>query len=183
MIGFDSPLGPTLTTERLTMHPPREADFDAFADLVADPTAMAYIGGPQARPVAWRTFTQNAGHWTLYGFGFFLVRERETGVLVGRVGTHRPEGWPGTEVGWALHGHSQGKGYATEAAARAIDYAVETLGWTDVIHCIDAENEPSKAVARRLGSSVLREAMLPPPVSHPCVVWGQSAAQWRSRRP
>jgi len=175
-------LGPTLTTPRLVMHPPSVSDFDDFAALVGDPTAMAFIGGPQPRTVAWRTFTQNAGHWAIYGFGFFLMRERVGGRLVGRAGTHRPEGWPGTEVGWALHGHAQGKGYATEAASAAIDYAVETLGWTEVIHCIDAENEPSMAVARRLGAQVLREALLPEPYSHACVVWGQTGEAWRARR-
>ena len=87
-----------------------------------------------------------------------------------------------TEVGWALHGDAQGKGYATEAAARAMDWAVDDLGWTEVIHCIDPLNEPSMAVARRLGSRVLREAMLPEPISHGCVVWGQSADAWRARR-
>ena len=91
-------LGPTLTSDRLVLHPPNKGDFDEFVALVGDPTAMAYIGGPQSRQVAWRTFTQMAGHWAIYGFGFFLVREREGGRMVGRVGTHQPEGWPGTEV-------------------------------------------------------------------------------------
>ena len=175
-------LGPTLTSDRLVLHPPNKGDFDEFVALVGDPTAMAYIGGPQSRQVAWRTFTQMAGHWAIYGFGFFLVREREGGRMVGRVGTHQPEGWPGTEVGWALHGDAQGKGYATEAAARAMDWAVDDLGWTEVIHCIDPLNEPSMAVARRLGSRVLREAMLPEPISHGCVVWGQTGDEWRARR-
>jgi RimJ/RimL family protein N-acetyltransferase len=177
-----TPLGPTLTTDRLELRPHRPDDFDAFADLLADPTAMAFIGGAMSRPMAWRHFTQNIGQWVASGFGFFLVFERESGRLIGRVGTHMPVGWPGTEVGWALHGHAQGKGYATEAAARAMDWAVETLGWTEVIHCIDALNEPSMAVARRLGSRVLREAMLPEPISEACVVWGQTADEWRARR-
>jgi len=175
-------LGPTLTTDRLILRPHRPEDFDDFAALLADPTAMAFIGGAMSRALAWRHFTQNIGQWVASGFGFFLVYEREGGQLIGRVGTHQPVGWPGTEVGWALHGHVQGKGYATEAASAAIDFAVDTLGWTEVIHCIDAENEPSMAVARRLGSRVLREAMLPDPINHPCVVWGQSADVWRVRR-
>lgn len=177
-----SALGPTLTTQRLVLAPPAAEDFDDFAALVGDPTAMNYIGGPQSRAVAWRTMMQMAGSWATYGFGFFVVREREGGQMVGRVGTHQPEGWPGTEVGWALHGHAQGKGYATEAASATIDFAFDTLGWTEVIHCIDAANEPSMAVARRLGSRVLFEAMLPEPISHMTVCWGQSAEDWRARK-
>ncbi len=174
-----STLGPTLTTSRLTLRPPRPEDFDAFAGLVGDPRAMDFIGGAQVRPVAWRTFTQNAGQWAMTGYGFFLVWETTTGRLVGRVGTHRPDGWPGAEVGWALAGNAHGNGYATEAAAAAMDWAFGALGWDEVIHCIDAKNEPSMAVARRLGSRVLRNAMLPPPIDHECVVWGQSAEEWR----
>jgi RimJ/RimL family protein N-acetyltransferase len=177
-----STLGPTITTDRLVLHPPNEGDFDAFATLVADPTAMHMIGGPQVRAVAWRTFMTMAGSWAIYGFGFFMVRERSSGRVVGRIGTHRPDGWPGTEVGWALHGDAQGMGYATEAAAAAMDFAFDRLGWSEVIHCIDPLNEPSMAVARRLGSQVLREAWLPEPISHTTVCWGQSTAQWRARR-
>lgn len=174
--------GPTLTTDRLVLHPPSLADFEEFAALCADPTAMHMIGGPQVRPVAWRTFMQTAGGWAVYGYGFFMVRERATGAMVGRVGTHQPDGWPGTEVGWALHGHAQGQGYATEAASAAMDWAFDHLGWAEVIHCIDAANEPSMAVARRLGSRVLRTAMLPEPINRETVCWGQSAQEWRARR-
>ncbi len=176
-----TPLGPTLTTPRLTLSPPTVADFDDFAALLGDPAAMAFIGGPQSRAMAWRTMMQMAGTWATYGYGFFVVRERCSAALVGRVGTHQPEGWPGPEVGWALHGHAQGRGYATEAAAAAMDFAFDTLRWTEVIHCIDAANEPSMAVARRLGSAVLRNAMLPDPINHETVCWGQSADEWRTR--
>ena len=175
-------LGPTLTTARLTLRPPREEDFDAFANLMADPRAMDFIGGAQVRPVAWRTFTQMAGQWAMSGYGFFLVWETATDKLVGRVGTHSPDGWPGTEVGWAIAGEAHRKGYAVEAATAAMDWAFDTLDWDEVIHCINPQNEPSMGVARRLGSRVLREAMLPPPIDQPCVVWGQSAAEWRARK-
>ena len=177
-----SDLGPTLTTARLTLRPPRPEDFDAFAGLLADPRAMDFIGGAQVPAVAWRTFTQNAGQWAMSGYGFFLVWETVTDTLVGRVGTHMPVGWPGAEVGWAIAGEAHGKGYATEAATAAMDWAFNTLGWAEAIHCIDAQNEPSMAVARRLGSRALREAMLPPPIDHECVVWGQSAAEWKARQ-
>ena len=85
-------------------------------------------------------------------------------------------------MGWALSTRTWGKGYAVEAASASMDYAFDVLGWTDVVHCIAPENAPSQAVARRLGSTVLRQAMLPPPVSKPTEVWGQTRAQWRARR-
>jgi len=175
-------LGPTLETQRLVLTPPTAADFDDFAALQGDERVMRLLGGAQPRAVAWRTFVQTAGVWAMYGFGFFMVRELRTGRFVGRIGCHHPEGWPGTEVGWALTHAAQGQGYATEAAAACIDFAVDQLGWTEVIHCIDTANTQSAAVAQRLGARILRVAPLPEPFSKPVDCWGQTAAEWKARR-
>jgi RimJ/RimL family protein N-acetyltransferase len=172
----------TLTTPRLLLTPPTIDDFEDFAALLGDGRVMQMLGGAQERGLAWRTFTQTAGVWALYGFGFFSVRERETGSFVGRVGCHQPEGWPGTEVGWGLTHAAQGKGYATEAASACIDFAVDTLGWTEVVHCIEDANAPSQAVAQRLGARILRTADLPAPSHKTVDVWGQTADEWRAKR-
>jgi len=151
--------------------------------MVADETAMRYLGGVQARPVAWRGFLTVAGGWAMQGFGMFSVIDKSSGRWIGRLGPFKPEAWPGPEVGWSLMRDAWGKGYATEGAAASIDWAIDHLGWGEVIHCIDAANAPSQAVARRLGSSILRQAQLPPPYEDIEVdVWGQSASAWRSRR-
>jgi RimJ/RimL family protein N-acetyltransferase len=175
-------LGPTLLTPRLILTPPKADEFEDFAALLGDPRVMEMLGGAQERAMAWRTFAQTAGVWALYGFGFFGVRARGTGAFVGRIGCHRPEGWPGTEVGWGLTFDAQGKGYATEAASACMDFAVDGLGWTEVVHCIDSANTASQAVARRLGSRVLRTADLPAPSAKTVDVWGQTAEEWRARR-
>jgi RimJ/RimL family protein N-acetyltransferase len=123
-----------------------------------------------------------AGSFALLGFGMFSVIEKASGDWIGRVGPWMPEGWPGTEVGWGLARHTWGKGYATEAAAAAIDWAFETLGWREVIHCIHPDNTPSQKVAQRLGSRILREGKLPAPLTMPIEIWGQSAEDWRARK-
>ena len=113
----------------------------------------------------------------------FSVIERDTGEWVGRLGPWHPEGWPGTEVGWGIRRDRWGRGYATEGAVAALDWAFATLGWTDVIHCIDEENTASARVAERLGSRRLRTARLPAPYEgSEVVVWGQTADEWRARR-
>jgi RimJ/RimL family protein N-acetyltransferase len=73
----------------------------------------------------------------------FTVETRE-GEWLGQLGPWQPEGWPGTEVGWAFKRASWGRGYATEAAIAAIDWAFDTLGWTDVIHSISPDNTASQ---------------------------------------
>jgi RimJ/RimL family protein N-acetyltransferase len=111
------------------------------------------------------------------------VIEKSSGRWVGRLGPWVPEGWPGNEVGWGLAREAWGKGYATEGATAAVDWAFDTLGWSEVIHCIAPDNAPSQAVARRLGSTPLRRAHLPAPFEAMQVdVWGQSQERWRARK-
>lgn len=169
-------------TERLLLRPPRGEDFPAWAAFAADPVAMEFLGGVQPAPVAWRAFLSAVGGWHVQGFGIFSVIERDSGEWVGRLGPIEPLGWPGTEVGWGIASSRWGRGYGTEGAAAAIDFAVERLGWSEVIHCIEDDNLASIRVAQKLGSRRLRTARLPPPNEVGLVVWGQSAADWRARR-
>jgi RimJ/RimL family protein N-acetyltransferase len=176
-------LGPTLETPRLILRPPQEEDLDGWAAFMADAVAMTYVGGVQPRETAWRAMATMTGSWSLRGFGMFSVIEKESGHWVGRLGPWQPEGWPGTEVGWGLSRDSWGKGYATEGSAAAIQWAFDTLGWDDVIHCIHPENEGSERVAARLGSNSRGPGRMAPPYDHiPVNIWGQTRAQWEARR-
>ena len=47
---------------------------------------------------------------------------------------------------------------------------------------IDAGNVNSQAVARRLGSTLLRQDRLPAPFDDMIDIWGQTRDQWRARR-
>ena len=172
-----------IETERLILRPTAAEDFDGWAELMGDAEASQYIGGPIPRAAAWRGMATMAGSWSLKGFGMFSVIERQSGRWVGRVGPWQPEGWPGTEVGWGLVRSAWGHGYAYEAAVATIDWTFDTLGWSEVIHCIDPANMPSQRLAERLGASDRGPGKLPPPFDHfPVEVWGQTREQWRARR-
>lgn len=174
---------PVLTTARLILRAPQEDDLDRWAALMADPDASRFIGGPLPRSSAWRGMAAVRGCWSLRGFGMFSVIERSSGTWVGRAGPWMPEGWPGPEIVWALHRDAWGKGFATEAAEAAIDWAVDTLGWTRFIHIIAPANLPSQAVARRLDSRREGPVRMPHPYGELEVeCWAQSAQNWRARR-
>jgi RimJ/RimL family protein N-acetyltransferase len=150
---------------------------------MADAEATRYIGGVQPRAAAWRGFLSMVGAWTVQGFAMFSVIEKDTGRWIGRIGPWVPEGWPGTEVGWGVVRAAWGKGYATEAAAAAIDWAFDSLGWSEVIHSIDPVNAASQAVARRLGSVNRGPGRLPAPYEdEPVDIWGQTRDAWCARR-
>ncbi|HEY4555055.1 MAG TPA: GNAT family N-acetyltransferase [Lysobacter sp.] len=172
-----------IETPRLILRRPEIEDFERYAELHADETAARFVGGTMPRAAAWRKFLQMPGAWAIQGFAMFSVVERDSGLWLGQVGPWRPEGWPGNEIGWVFHPGAWGRGYATEAAIAAMDWAFDELGWDDVVHCIDPANAPSQALATRVGSSVLRQARLPAPYEHVELdVWGQTRAQWQARR-
>jgi RimJ/RimL family protein N-acetyltransferase len=149
---------------------------------MADGEASHFIGGPQARSVAWRGLLQVAGAWSVQGFSMFSVIEASSGRWIGRLGPWFPEGWPGREVGWAIIPQAQGQGYATEGSIAAMDWAFDHLGWDEVIHSIDPANTASQGVAKRLGSINCGPGKMPAPYEdHPIDIWGQSRADWRRR--
>lgn len=175
-------IAPTLETARLILRQPQLEDFEPYLELFGDAQAARYLGGAGTRAVVWRRFLQMPGAWALQGFGMFSVIEKASSRWLGQAGPWQPDGWPGTEVGYALHPDAWGKGYATEACVRAMDYAFDTLGWDEAIHCIDPDNHASQRVARRLGSAVLRRIDRVPPFDGSVEVWGQTRAQWADNR-
>jgi len=145
----------TLETDRLKLRGWRNEDFDEYAELCADAEVMRFIGGqPVDRLEAWRQFAFHVGHWELRGYGHWVVEEKSTGRLVGRVGFLNPVGWPAFEIGWTLKREFWGKGYASEAARRALQYGFNELDKPHIISLIHPDNKASIHVAERLGETV-----------------------------
>jgi RimJ/RimL family protein N-acetyltransferase len=170
-------------TPRLILRLPRSEDLDRWSEMMADEVAARFIGGVAPRALCWRQLMTMIGAWHAQGFAMFSVIEKSSGHWVGRVGPWQPEGWPGTEIGWAIVRDRWGQGYAGEGAVAATNWAFETLGWSSIIHSIAPENRASQRVAQKLGSRNLGPGKMPPPYEHDRVdLWGQTREEWRSRR-
>lgn len=143
---------PTLETERLILRPPQLSDAPAHAAFFASERSR-FVGGPTTAERAWRYLAQEIGHWAMLGFGRWVVCEKGSDVPLGNIGLWHPEGFPENELGWDLYEGATGKGYATEAARAARDYAYTTLGWTTLISLVAEDNTASAAVATRLGAT------------------------------
>jgi hypothetical protein len=103
-----------------------------------------------------------AGAWCLDGFAMLAVIEKVSGRWIGRVGPWWPEGWSGSEIGWAF----------------------TALGWTQIIHSISPDNVRSQAVARKLGAGNRGLGRLLPPYEHAVVdIWGHSRVEWYAAHP
>ena len=172
-----------ITTPRLILRQPRVGELDDWAAFMAEEETTRHIGGVQPRFAVWRSMMSMIGAWQVQGFAMFSVIERASGAWLGRLGPWQPEGWPGTEVGWGLRAAAQGRGYATEGAIAAIDWAFDALGWTEVIHAVAPTNQASQRVAQRLGSENRGPGRLPVPFDQlPIDIWGQTRAQWQAHR-
>jgi RimJ/RimL family protein N-acetyltransferase len=177
----------TLQTERLILRPWSLDDFEPLAAISADPEVMRYLaadGKPLSRFGAWQSLASMVGHWGLRGFGMFAAVERSTGKLLGRFGPWQPEGWPDFEIGWTLGSQYWGKGYATEAARRCLEYAFTEMKRDHIVSLILPENVRSIRVAERLGERLEATVTLPHmPPDRPVLQYGLTRDDWeRSHR-
>ncbi len=88
-----------------------------------------------------------------YGYGMWIIRDRQTGALIGRAGIEHREvcGKTVRELGYVIGKEYQRQGYAYEVCRAILEYARERL-CMDEIHCfIHPKNTPSIRLAKKLG--------------------------------
>lgn len=149
---------PLLETKRLRLRAHTLADFPTYCTLWADPAVMRFIGGkPNTAEESWARLLRNAGHWSLMGFGSWLVEERATGEFVGEVGLFNyqrmiePPLGETPEIGWILSPAKHGHGYATEAVQAIISWGQERFAASELACLIHPENAASLHVAEKCG--------------------------------
>lgn len=143
-------LVPQLTTDRLILRAPELADFAAYKIIMAA-DAHSYMGGPFGSEDAWLDFNQGIAGWALRGQGMWSVTLKD-GTLVGFVCTMMGYGDQEPELGYLFVAEHHRKGYATEAARAARDYAWDAQGVDSMVSYIDPKNAASVALAKRLGA-------------------------------
>lgn len=144
-----------IETERLILRPWREADKPAFAALNADPEVMRHFPKRMTREesdtLADRIMTRMAER----GWGSFAVEVKGGESFIGFVGPNVPSYeipcGPCVEVGWRLSRAAWGRGYATEAARAAVDFAFRQLGLAEIVAFTVVANDRSRRVMERLG--------------------------------
>ena len=160
-------IAPTITTERLVLRPHRRDDFEPIAALFQTPRSR-YMDGPKPVAEVWRFFTNDVGQWAILGYGAWAVTLRD-GTYVGQVGINRPLEFPEDELGWLLFDGYEGRGYASEAAAAARDFAWHTAKLPSLVSYVDPDNAPSIRLAERLGA--VRDPRAATPNGDPCLVF------------
>ncbi len=177
-----------LTTERLLLRSWKDSDLEPFYRLNADPDVMRYFPKRLSRTESNELAAEIQRRIDLNGWGFWALEDRATGASIGFTGLNRPTDDlpcnPCVEIGWRLAKAHWGKGYASEAAAKALAFAFEELGLDEVVAFTAVQNEPSRRVMRRIGMhNSLRNFMHPAvPESSELkehVLYAIGATQWR----
>ncbi len=141
-----------MLTHRLEIRNPIESDRARFVELFGDEEFMAFSGGVLDVVAGDARFDHMCELAVELPFAKRPIVERSTGTVVGYTGVDRFEfeGALELEFGWRLVPSARGMGLATEAAKAVM--AVLEREFTGTVHAlIDPTNEPSKAVARKLG--------------------------------
>lgn len=145
----------TLTTERLILRPWRDQDLAPFAAMNADPRVMAHFLKPLDRGASDALAGRIRALIDGFGFGLWAVEVPSVTVFAGFVGLNPvPEDLPfapAMEVGWRLAAEHWGRGYATEGARAALDFAFNRLELAEVVSFTVPGNRRSIAVMERLG--------------------------------
>ncbi len=143
-----------ISTERCYLRELSMADMDDLFALYADASATKFV-----EPLYERAKEEEyqrayiANMYQYYGYGMWLVCNKESGEIIGRAGLEHRECNNGVELelGYFIVPSQQQKGYATEICQAIIDYAKRELNFPQLNCFIQKENEISIHLAKKLG--------------------------------
>jgi RimJ/RimL family protein N-acetyltransferase len=158
-----------LATPRLTLRRPVEADFPDMLALWSDPDLLRFIDRTATHAEIWARLLKYVGHWSLFGFGYWMLREAGSGRFVGEISlSHQrridmPAAGDAPETGWMLASTAQGRGLAGEALGAVLGWADAHLPAARTTCLIDPQNTASIRLAtaqgyRRIGPLTLNGA-------------------------
>lgn len=138
-------------TERLILRRFEDADVDAVFALRSDAEMMRFIREPQQRDETANWLKMISGRWAKEKIGFCAVVEKSSARLIGWCGLWQLVETREIEVGYAIAGNCWGKGLATEAAQRFLQYGFEDLRLKKIVAVARPENAASRRVMEKIG--------------------------------
>lgn len=122
--------------------------------MSADPEVMAHLM-PLSSPGATDSWIdRQQSHLQSEGICFWAIELKQTGEFIGAAGllriAYEAHFTPAVEVGWRIDRRFWGKGYAPEAAARAIRFGFEHAGVDEIVANTVPANKNSRRVMEKL---------------------------------
>ena len=169
-----------LETPRLRLRAYTRADIDRLAALYADADVTAFTKlGRLTRAQAAATLDGYLADWRDRPFGICAGFLKADGAYAGECGLFWLERSGEPALRNAFHKRFWGRGLASEAAHGVIDHAFRRLGLLRLVSFVEAPNEASHGVMRKLGFTVERVTRTPKGELH---VYGVTADRWLGRR-
>ena len=162
-----------MQTTRLKLRQWIPTDMKPFADMNADSEVMKYFPATLNELESNALFERIVSRIAENGWGLWALELADTHEFIGFTGLNKP--WfdlpfcPCVEIGWRLMRKHWGKGYATEAANKALEFAFENLSLDEVVAFTPVANFASQAVMKRIHMNDTRENFL-----HPAIPSGNS---------
>ncbi len=141
-----------LATGRLNLRPISACDLDDLTALKADPRVFAImLGGVRTPEETARELADEIAFWGARGVGVWCVRQRRGGQFLGITGfMERPDGL-GIALRFAFRVEAQGRGFASEAASAALQFAHEHARLPRVVAVAREDNFASRQVLGSIG--------------------------------
>ncbi len=149
-------------TARMVCERLRPEHAPAERRLLGDPLIGATLWSRPAPPTDAEIIDALAAkvdHWNRHGFGTWLLRDRETGEVVGRGGLQYTytAGLHDVEAGWAIVPDRWGQGLATELAHACVEVAFEQLRLREIVAFTLPHNIASRRVMEKTGFEYERD--------------------------
>jgi ribosomal-protein-alanine N-acetyltransferase len=145
-----------LETPRMSGEPIGPEHESEIAELILDPrvyrTLWPWATAPTRADVR-ASLGDKRDHWERHGFGLWLLRDRATGLMVGRGGLQYTDAIGGfaVEAAWTIVPERWGEGLATELALASVSVAFDVLDLNEVIAITLPHNLPSRRVMEKGG--------------------------------
>jgi RimJ/RimL family protein N-acetyltransferase len=170
-----------LHTDRLLLRRMVAADFADLHQMHQDARVMATLGGLRSDHETRAVIERHMSHWDRHGFGWWTLRDPQSGQFLGRGGLRHVaiEGRDEVEIGYGFVAEAWGRGLATELARFCVELAFRRLGLDAVISFALPTNVASRRVMEKAGLTYERDGVW---AGLPHVFYRLGRLEWEQRR-
>jgi RimJ/RimL family protein N-acetyltransferase len=169
----------SLETERLLLDRTLPEDADEMVAMHQDDRFVEAFGHRSSPEHVRRLMSINTADWERLGFGLWTIRDRETGVVIGRGGLRRVaiDGVDEVELGYAFRPAWWGRGLATEMSRTALAVGFGQLRLPSIVAFTIPTNVRSRHVMEKLGLAFDRDFVW---AEMPHVLYRLNRDAWRT---
>ncbi|MBN1805366.1 MAG: GNAT family N-acetyltransferase [Sedimentisphaerales bacterium] len=138
-------------TKRLRAERLRQEHFEFINRMNRDKRIMAHLGGLRSLPQTKEYMERNLDHWQRYGYGIWVLRLRETGLLAGRGGLRNTvlAGKDEVEIAYGLIPEFWNMGLAAEFVETVVQIGFSEIGLSNLACITQPGNMASKRVLEK----------------------------------